>query len=235
MRAVTWNMGCGSPRFTGRYRRQRDEAWRLLLSLEPDVVLLQEALLEVPAWVLAEGTYFPQSLAYAGQDAGSAVFVRAGRAATARPVVVPGSYLSVVDVAFDQGDIAMVSVHVDTTDQRKKLEALVDVLVPFASSLVVVGGDFNACRHWDAVRGSKTYGWLFERMAAEGFHDCHFGLHAREVQSFWGHQAKEAYQLDHFFVDRTSAARVRSCEVVTTEETRSMSDHSPVVIELGAT
>lgn len=231
MRVVTWNMGCGSPRYTARYRRMRDKAWRLLFSLEPDLVLVQEALLDVPAWVAAEGAFFPQARVYERQDAGSAIFVRGGRAAKARPLAVPGSYVSAVDLVGDEGNVAAVSVHVDTTDQRIKLGALLDALAAFADAPVVIGGDFNACRHWDSVRNSNTYTWFFEAMAAKGFHDCHFGLHRREERSFWGHQAKEAYQLDHFFVGRASAAGVRRCDVLTSDATKLMSDHSPVILE----
>jgi endonuclease/exonuclease/phosphatase family metal-dependent hydrolase len=164
MRVVTWNMGCGSPRFTGRYRKARDEAWRFLFSLEPDVVLLQEALLEPPAWVLAEGAFFPQVPAWEGQDAGTAVFVRGGAPATPRPLVVPGSLISAVDVLGIEGALTVVSVHVDTKDQKKNLRALVDILSPFAGAPVIIGGDLNACRHWDTVRGSNTYGWFFGAM-----------------------------------------------------------------------
>jgi endonuclease/exonuclease/phosphatase family metal-dependent hydrolase len=194
--------------------------------------LRQEALFELLSWVLAEGAFFPQVPAWEGQDAGTAVFVRGGAPATPRPLVVPGSLISAVDVLGIGGAVTVVSVHVDTKDQKKNLQALVDVLSPFAGTPVIIGGDFNACRHWDTVRGSNTYGWFFEAMTEKAFHDCHFGLHEREVQSFWGHQAKEAYQLDHFFADRGSAGRVRACDVITTDDTRRMSDHSPVLLEV---
>jgi endonuclease/exonuclease/phosphatase family metal-dependent hydrolase len=64
-----------------------------------------------------------------------------------------------------------------------------------------------------------------------GGHDCHFALHGREVQSYWG-RAIEAYQLDHLFVDAGTAPSVRACDVLTTEATRRLSDHSPVILDL---
>jgi endonuclease/exonuclease/phosphatase family metal-dependent hydrolase len=40
-------------------------------------------------------------------------------------------------------------------------------------------------------------------------------------------------QLDHFFVEESGKASVRKCDVITTAETRQLSDHSPLVLELG--
>lgn len=233
MRIVTWNMGCGSPRYTARYRKGRDEAWRLLFALAPDVVLVQEAVLDLPEWVRAEGILIPQRLHYEGQDAGSAILVRGALMATPRLVTIAGSYVAAAEVIGSDGALTVASVHVDTKDQKKNLRALVDALVLLtAGGRFVIGGDFNACRRYDEVYKKNAYGWFFTELAERGFHDCHFGLHGREVQTFWGHQAKQAYQLDHFFIEGEGEARVRSCAVVTTDETKRLSDHSPVILDV---
>jgi hypothetical protein len=67
MRVVSWNMGCA----TKRYCSVRDEAWRFLLGLEPDIALVQEAMLDLPAWLEAEGTLFIRP-AFGDQRWGSA-------------------------------------------------------------------------------------------------------------------------------------------------------------------
>lgn len=153
--------------------------------------------------------------------------------ATAQPMKVAGSYLAVAEVAHAGEAILVASVHVDTKDQRRNLQALVDAFEPaLAGRRFIVGGDFNAARRWDVVYKKNVYGWLFDALGEIGAHDCHFGLHEREDQSFWGHQAKEAYQLDHLFVDRKAAPRVVSCAVLTTDDTRRLSDHSPLVLDL---
>ncbi|MBX3207770.1 MAG: endonuclease/exonuclease/phosphatase family protein [Labilithrix sp.] len=235
MRVVTWNMGCGSPRYTGRYRKAHDEAWRLLLGFEPDVILVQEALLDVPAWVRDEETVIvAQPPGYEGQDAGCAIVVRGGLMATRHLMTIEGSYFAAAEVTGRDGPMFVASIHVDTKDQQKHLRSLVDALRPMLDGRrFIVGGDFNACRRWDVVYKKNVYGWFFDELAALGAHDCHFGRHEREDRSFWGHQAKEAYQLDHLFVERSGASRVRSCDVVTTDDTRRLSDHSPVLLELG--
>lgn len=234
MRFVTWNMGCGSPRYTERYRRVRDEAWRMVLSLEPDVILVQEALLDTPEWVRAEGIFLPQRLHYDGQDAGTAILVRSGLMATNRFVTIGGSYVAAADIVGTDGEFVVASVHVDTKDQKKNLLTLLDALVQVTEGRrFIIGGDFNACRRYDEVYKKNAYRWFFDELGQRGFHDCHYGVHGREERTFWGHQAKEAYQLDHFFIESTGKARVRSCVVITTDDTKRLSDHSPVLLELG--
>lgn len=198
MRVVSWNMGCGHPRFTARYRKVQDEAWRLLFGFDPDVILVQEALLQLPEWVGREGTVAMQPPGYDGQDSGCGILVRRGQAA-ARPLMIPGSYAAAAEVTVAGTPVYFASVHVSTEDHQKNLRAVIDVLPPEVSGRrFVVGGDFNAAPHYDRVYKKNVYGWFFESFATNGFHDCHFGLHAKEVQSFWGRQAKEAYQDDHF-------------------------------------
>lgn len=232
MRVVSWNMGCGGPGFTKRYRQARDEAWRVLIDLAPDVVLVQEALFDVPDWVRGEGQLVVQPIAHDRQDAGTAVLVR-GMDATVTNLVSAGSYIAAADVNVGEHSTLFASVHVDTTDQRPKLEALVETLrAAVAGRRFVIGGDFNAARHWDVVYKRDVYGWFFKALEAAGFHDCHFALNGKEVQSFWGQQAKEAYQLDHLFVPAAQRESVRKCWIVDDEATRRLSDHGPIVVDL---
>jgi endonuclease/exonuclease/phosphatase family metal-dependent hydrolase len=232
MRVVSWNMGCGSPRFTGRYRKAHDEAWRLLLGFEPDVVLVQEALLEVPEWVHREGSVAMQPAGYDGQDSGCGVLVRR-LPASPQPLTIPGSYVAAAEVTVTCAPWYFASVHVGTEDQKKSLQALLETLSPFLSGRrFVIGGDFNAARHWDVVYKNNTYGWFFDALKERGFHDCYFGLHGKETQSFWGHNAKEPYQLDHFFIPKSEAASVRDCRIIDNLDTRRLSDHGPILLDL---
>ncbi len=125
------------------------------------------------------------------------------------------------------------SVHVSTEDHQKNLRAVINTLSPeLRGRRFVVGGDFNAARHYDEVYKKNVYGWSFESLATNGFHDCHFGLHAKEVQSFWGRQAKEAYQDDHFFVSKTDVASVLDCRIIDNSDTRRLNDHGPIILHL---
>jgi hypothetical protein len=64
-----------------------------------------------------------------------------------------------------------------------------------------------------------------------GFYEAHWAIHGKEVQSFWGRQAKEKYQDDHFFVTNAWASRVSDPNVVDNEVVRRVSDHGPVVFD----
>jgi len=76
-------------------------------------------------------------------------------------------------------------------------------------------------------RAQRRAGSGFASVAKRGLHDCHFGLHGKDERTFWG---KGEYQLDHFFVEESGKASVRKCEVVTTANTKRLSDHSPLVL-----
>ena len=227
MRIVSWNMGCA----TKRYCRMRDEAWRLLLGLEPDIVLVQEAMLDVPVWLRDEGTFFIKP-AYAGQGWGSGVLVRAA-VTKELPLTSPGSFISAVEVEQPGGPILIASIHVcPDKNLAKNMEMLGDVLTPLlAGRRFIVGGDLNSGRHFDAVNKRSSHRRFLDKLATLEANDCHFALNGREVQSYWG-RAIEAYQLDHLFVDAAAAPAVRACDVLTNDETRRLSDHSPLVLDL---
>lgn len=228
MQIVSWNMGCA----TKRYCKFRDPAWSLLLKLTRDVALIQEAMLDVPARVRDEGALFLEP-AYGTQTWGSGIFVRPWLLARQIPISSPGSYVIAAEIGEGAAAFIAASVHVcPDKNQRASLRTLIDTLCPiFHGRHFVLGGDFNAARHWDVVYGKNVYGWFFDELASRGFHDAHFGLHGRETQSYWG-RAIEKYQLDHFFVPASSRKSVQSCEVLSECELGALSDHSPILMKL---
>lgn len=233
MRIVTWNMGCNIPAST--YRKHHDEAWTYLLDeLRPDIALVQEA---VVAKMQAARDFKVTLCELASKyDAGTAVLLRNNMEASEAPKISVSSatYVATVRVGTSAGAMQVASVHVyPGKEQHADLARLVELIgSTLADQPLVIGGDFNAARHFDTVYGGKKYGRFFEAMGSAGFHDAHWGLHAREVQSFWGKKAKELYQDDHFFISKTWASRVLSCEVKDNEIVRRVSDHGPVVLEL---
>ena len=54
----------------------------------------------------------------------------------------------------------------------------------------------------------------------------------RQIQSFWGRQARNPYQCDHAFIDVASAQLVADCQVLPYEPVRELSDHSPLLLLL---
>ena len=229
MLIVSWNMGCG-PR--SRYRRTHADAWHYLLALRPDVALVQEVL-QNSAPPLTVGTTFWS--ADRGTDSGTAVFVRDGVVAEPVAIQSPGSYASAVSIRGSGISMLVASVHVGPGNYKENRRALSrELITATADRRFVVGGDLNAARHWDAVYGGRTHAEFFKALTDNGFHDCHWAQHGREVQSFWGHQTREAYQCDHFFTDRATAdlGQVLNCVVVDNPQVRVLSDHGPLRLEL---
>lgn len=125
----------------------------------------------------------------------------------------------------------VVSVHVGP-EKRANLETfrawLVENVLP--DYPYVVGGDLNASRAFAAWHAAYLSG-----LSALGLHDCHWSLHERETPSFWGRQSTEArFQDDHFFTNRAVGPFVRVCVVVDDADTRRLSDHGPVTLEIDA-
>lgn len=225
MRIISWNMGCG-PRT--RYRRTHIEAWRYLLAeLDPDIAFVQEALLRT-TMLPSDGALFWS--ADLGSDSGTAVFVRAGMTASPVEVRSSGSYVAAVNLGEREFPLLLVSAHVGPGNYQKHRLTLAEVVGQLVvERRFVVGGDFNTARHWDTVYGGRQHTAFFEDLARRGFHDCHWKKNEREVQSFWGHQAKEPYQCDHLFTDKSTSDSVVKCFIVDNPIVRALSDHGPVV------
>jgi endonuclease/exonuclease/phosphatase family metal-dependent hydrolase len=139
------------------------------------------------------------------------------------------TYVATARVNTQVGQLDLVSLHV--YPGKKQYDDL-DRIVELASSLAasnpfVMGGDFNAQRKY-GPRNAR----FFEAMQRRGAHDAYFGKHGEEGWSFWGRQAKEKYQDDHFFVTESWSCRVASCEIINEGLVRTVSDHGPVVLEL---
>jgi endonuclease/exonuclease/phosphatase family metal-dependent hydrolase len=229
MLIVSWNMGCG-PRT--RYRRSHADAWRYLLDLRPDVAFVQEALKNSEPLSVHGSTFWSTDR---GTDSGTAVFIRAGVVAQPVEVRSMGSYVAGVSVQSSGAPVFLASVHVGPPDYKEHRRLLIEALIKVTTGRrFVVGGDLNAARHWDMVYGGRTHTEFFKTLTDRGFHDCHWAQHGREIQSFWGHQAREPYQCDHIFTDRTTAERghVRDCIVVDNPEVRALSDHGPLRLQL---
>jgi endonuclease/exonuclease/phosphatase family metal-dependent hydrolase len=233
MRIVSWNMGCGPKQ--SKFRKTHQQAWTYLLDeLRPDFALLQETLAVAQSMTRGRGEVLIS--ADRNEDNGAAIFIHTGLTATPITMRSHDSFLAAADVVAPGGSLRVVSVHLyprQGQEHQANLSTLFDLL---AESLgdrpFVVAGDINAARRFDEVYGGHRYATFFGSVAERGFHDCHFGLHAKEVQTFWGRQAKESYQLDHVFVAQSWASRVRACNVVDNATVRQVSDHAPVVLDL---
>ncbi len=227
MKVVTWNMGCG-PRQSG-YRKHHDEAWQYLLEqLKPDVAFVQETLLSRLDKVHSTHAVRVCQLP-AHSDSGTAILTRIDLSATDGPSVSISdeTYAATARLKTPAGPLDLISLHVyPGKKQFEDLERIVGLAGGFDTP-TLVGGDLNSQRKY-GPRHAKFFGAL----EATGMHDAYFGKHGEEGWSFWGKQAKNKYQDDHFFVSESWAPRVRSCEIINEGIVRTVSDHGPVVLEM---
>lgn len=211
-----------------KYRRKHEQAWRYLLDeLRPDIALVQEALFAAEPMVAARGQLIWSG--DKGKDSGTAVFVRGGLTATRVSVRSAGSYVAAIELATADGPKLVASVHVGPPNYRKHLRILADELSEVVvGRRFVVGGDLNAARHIDRVYKGRWFTRYFDDLERRDFYDCHWRQHGKEIQSFWGRQAKNPYQCDHLFVDATTGRTDPKCEVIDNSVVRELSDHGPV-------
>ena len=233
MTIVSWNMGA-APRFA-KYRRTHTTAWQYLLTtLRPDVAFVQEALFKNPV------TKGDGSLTWSdetGTDSGTAVFVRRGIVYETVPIRSEGSYVAVVVITVADTPFFFISVHVGPSKYALHRRTLASTLSERTTGhRFVIGGDWNAARHWDTVHGGRASMKFFDGLAARGMVDCHWTQHQKEVQSVWRRQDRNGYQCDHVFVDATTAAAGGfDCEVINGGEPfRAWSDHDPIRLTLPA-
>jgi endonuclease/exonuclease/phosphatase family metal-dependent hydrolase len=123
-----------------------------------------------------------------------------------------------------------VSVHAKIVENyvRPNLDEAFDALAPLLEGRrYVVGGDLNLSRNYDKVYGTAHHAeFLDEFLIGRGFVDAHRKFHPEEVQTFWGHQTRNAYQNDHVFVSADLKDRLSACEVVPRTGHEALSDHS---------
>ena len=230
LRIVSWNMGCAPP--MARYRKIHAEAWRYLLGeLRPDIAFVQEALLAAaPEATLGGQIYWSEDH---GSSSGTGIWVRIGLEVRALSLRSAGSYVAAVELLRPTHPLLAISAHVGGPAYRKHLQALADTLsTAVANRPFIAGGDLNAARHLDDVQGGRWFTRYFDDLTTRGFVDCHWTRHGKEVQSFWGPQAQNEYQCDHFLADGKTDASVTTCRVVDNADVRRLSDHGPILLEL---
>jgi exonuclease III len=97
----------------------------------------------------------------------------------------------------------------------------------------VVGGDLNSCRHAELVWPKCGHEAFWHRIdKGDIWIDCCRMFHPDELQTFFRQGTINKFQDDHIFASRDFSERVRSCDPLCNPDTRSMSDHIPLIAEL---
>ncbi len=251
MRIVTWNMGVAF----GPYKEHHADAWAEVMALAPDIACLQEC---VPPAALPGGWNIvvgPFSLW------ASAIMTRLPVVPVSfepdSHLGRFGSYLAVATVSLPDGTTLLVSsVHERTRPaSARQLEGLdgpamrrPSVDVPWWNDVVwhgladlvrghrfLVAGDWNTSRWVDADGKPEPAGLeFFERAEADGWVDLHQRTVGHEERSWFGTLSPRVHQPDVIFADALTASGLVDCRVEPAwAAERKLSDHAPVIAELG--
>jgi endonuclease/exonuclease/phosphatase family metal-dependent hydrolase len=223
MRVVSWNL-----------KKQGERTWDFLWTLDPDIALVQEAVLPD---VIPTGYQVRWAEALPNSRWGSAILSRLedelvvdwkdwtrGAMLVAHCSVPP----------FETVSIASIHARVMDDGVIRALRDTFDALRPYLRERFIVGGDLNTARSLADVDAYRAYGHgeFWDDLDALGFKDCNFVHHGVEKQSFWREGLRNRLQDDHILVDTETLGYLSRADVLDdTPELRELSDHFPVVAE----
>jgi exonuclease III len=251
MRIVSWNLARNT---TSRSQSIHEGAWRYLASLEPDVALLQEV--TPPDWAFERWSVVqpsaspwgsaivarPELQLSGGQTDWEGGFIQGVLLATGEVTLAGGTQLmlgSVHTVIGKAGDEAMAG-HDPNVIKRPKEPVAYKNDVAYAiyrervhGRRFIVSGDWNIARLWDALHPGTHETDFFTRAESDGWIDC-YRLFNKDEGRTWFCGGDAPYQLDHAFCDPDTAGLLVSCAIDPyPAETLSLSDHAPLILELG--
>jgi exonuclease III len=229
LRIVSWNM-----------ERQGNDTWAFLLeNLNPDVALIQEAILPKDG---IDGYDVLWTSALPSGRWGSGILARFGKLDLEWEDRRRGAVVMGRCTIPSLGPVSIVSLHARVNrhthlvipDLRETLAHVRPRLEP----RFILGGDLNTAREAGRRWPNNGHVEFWRDIETWGLSDCHYLVHGVERQSFWRGALRyrpaaiDGLQDDHIFVDAKTFRAVNQCFVWDTEEVRALSDHGPLVVEL---
>jgi tetratricopeptide (TPR) repeat protein len=234
-----------------------ERAWHYLLSLAPDIAVMQEAC--PPKWVNDIGNlhFLPtrrgwgtaiwtphvileQSALPACEEAAICAPILKGYTATATVSVSKNLIMTVMSVHAWAGHVPRKDAEGMNLDgvQLKLNPHLwpADLVFACARNLAhkgtrfIIGGDWNTALLFDTTYGPRGNEEFFNRMEQSGLHNAHGKFHSQEEQSYFK-KGKGPYQLDHVFCDQDTLDQLTMCDVRSMWPVQELSDHAPLVVE----
>jgi exonuclease III len=241
LRIVSWNMN------HMHRAKVRNEAWDLLRTLDPDIALVQEAVL--PDGVVSG--YGPPLFTrpWPNRPWGSAILSRVGELTLVWENADKGAVQLATCTVSGIGPLSLANIH-SRLDKRRRvipnLRKTFDAVLPQLGDRFVLGGDLNTARslavayppqfgHGEFWQDVERWG-LREAMPFFSAARKHPGS---ERQSYWAHWLRNdpptmgnSLQDDHVFMDAGTFEHLSRCVVWDTRIVRELSDHGPVVVDL---
>ncbi|NOT26459.1 MAG: hypothetical protein HOP16_10200 [Acidobacteria bacterium] len=241
LRLLTYNIQRGG---VGRVERLA----HVINACQPDIVLLQEATDLDTVHRLASLTQMTTSASFRQQSLGYL---------SRRPVTAswhrPGlSRHAFIEIVTEEGTrvfgVHLSAIHSPITEQRRvyELRALLQSIAQHQKGFHVLAGDFNTLapnERLDVSRlpwrlrpfvwmGGRQIRWrtiqaVLDAGYVDAFRSCHRDEAGLTMPTWDPH-----VRLDYVFVPRAYEGRIARCEVVSSTEATTASDHFPVVIDL---
>jgi endonuclease/exonuclease/phosphatase family metal-dependent hydrolase len=247
MRVVTWNMGLADR--TRRFVRTREDAWRFLLDLNPDLAFIQETF--PPDWVDADRIVRDPFRKWGSLVFGPTLDITPFALPEGDPLRALPNYLAFGEVGLGDGLTALLaSVHApprraegdvlggrDPKDLLRSVDgprfndAIFAALAPLVEGRrFILAGDWNTARRQRTERESRAGEEFFERVRRAGWHDCTWEKLDGEIRTWFGPGAIQ--QDDYVFTDQTLGERVERVWVAADAvDERHLSDHAPLIVE----
>lgn len=255
---LIWNMAAGYDHDAVSHER----AWEFVRGVDPDVALLQEAV--VPEWArdhwpsVVHCRRYPPIEARPGVPWGCAIVSKIpgiqplepdestpwvgtlwGAVVAARLPPPDGLWLASIHSNAYELSPERLSAHsidgIKRCDPQKIWEielAASELARVFAHDRFLLGGDLNSSLLFDLNYNRQSNRKLFENLDAAGFKDLRRTVHEEEQRTYFM-DGRDHYQLDHVFGDARTAEQVRLWRVLSdVAEVHKLSDHAPIEVLL---
>jgi endonuclease/exonuclease/phosphatase family metal-dependent hydrolase len=225
MKILTWNLGFW------QYSSKHDQAWDYLCNnIKPDLALLQEV--KPPSWLPPNNFIFHEIT----RGWGTAIYSPSIPLSRENFSLYPGRVVLATATLDHNVPLFFASIHAPIINGRV-FPHLDNIFVELESKrqtrTTVIGGDLNSARLAEKVWPGHGHGQFFDRIdSGDPWTDCYRKFNTSEIQTFFRDSSLHLFQDDHLFVSRDLSNRIRSCNVIDNDLTRSVSDHIPLIAEL---
>ena len=95
---------------------------------------------------------------------------------------------------------------------------------------IILGGDLNASRQFDAKQGNESHRIFFDRLEDFGLVDCQGAFIDERPRTLRHAKSSFPWVNDYIFASKSLARKIVLCKVVEQPELLELSDHNPVVV-----
>ncbi len=180
---------------------------------------------------LLEKSYFSQAVSLPISDTNS-VLIASKFPSDTRLFVNGGLDFAHDVIAADYDAFHLYGVYLPHKKKHKLFNLLQEEVVKFNPAIIM--GDFNTGKNFiDQKKDSFWYTEDLKKLESLGMQDAFRHIHGQvEAYSWFSHQGN-GYRYDHIYVHEDLLPLVKSCDYIHKAREEKLSDHSPMILELG--